>query len=204
VPKCLATVAAYQSRQKFNPNRGLRLHCWHRKQLNQKEFSRAIIRITAMTTNTLQQIYSWEALSHADSIRLLTLRPSISKLNNIKIDFYELRLSDSPYYEALSYCWATEDEDDTRSSALNCNGKVIPITKNCEAALRRLRVSHRRAPTLESRALNLNNTSVILHNTLPLFTLRRKMAARPFLPFGPVCGISIRNPNDWKRNAVVG
>jgi hypothetical protein len=77
--------------------------------------------------------------------------------------------------------------------------------------VRRLRASPRLAlsleedPKLESRALNLNNTSVILHNTLPLFvSLRPKMAARPFLPLGPVCGISIRNPNDWKRNAVVG
>jgi len=42
----------------------------------------------------------------------------------------------------------------------------------------------RKDPKLESRALNLNITSVILHNTLQLFaSLRRKMAARPFLPF---------------------
>jgi hypothetical protein len=67
-------------------------------------------------------------------IRLLTLHLSINKFDTINTSLREACLSHSPHYEALSYSWATEDGDDTRSSDIYCDGKLIPITKNCEAA----------------------------------------------------------------------
>jgi hypothetical protein len=53
----------------------------------------------------------------------------------------KFRLRDETPYEALSYTWATENGDSVRSSQLKCHGQSIWVTKNCEAALRRLRHS---------------------------------------------------------------
>jgi hypothetical protein len=49
----------------------------------------------------------------------------------------------SPYsekYEALPYTWATEDGDDQKTGRVHCPNGIIPITENCEAALRQLRL----------------------------------------------------------------
>ncbi|KAF2443286.1 hypothetical protein P171DRAFT_331521, partial [Karstenula rhodostoma CBS 690.94] len=42
-------------------------------------------------------------------------------------------------YEAVSYTWATEDRDTSLSGVLHCTSGTIPITSNCQAAIRRLR-----------------------------------------------------------------
>ena len=58
---------------------------------------------------------------------------------NIVVNLTEARLNDSPCYEALSYSWATEDGDAESNCAILCNGRRFMVTKNCDAALRRLR-----------------------------------------------------------------
>ena len=57
----------------------------------------------------------------------------------MQINLREVRSSDEPEYEALSYTWATENGDTTLSSTVNCEGAAIQVTNNCEDALRRLR-----------------------------------------------------------------
>jgi hypothetical protein len=57
----------------------------------------------------------------------------------MQISLREVRSSDEPEYEALSYTWATENGDTTLSSTVYCEGAAIQVTKNCEDALRRLR-----------------------------------------------------------------
>ncbi|KAE8454201.1 hypothetical protein EG329_005126 [Mollisiaceae sp. DMI_Dod_QoI] len=82
--------------------------------------------------------YQYFPLQHPNSIRLLSLHPA-EEQSPIHISLSEVRLQDAGSYEALSYSWATEDGDCERSSQIICSGASIYITKNCEAALRRLR-----------------------------------------------------------------
>lgn len=89
--------------------------------------------------DNLLPFYTWKPLSHDDSIRLLKLHPNPTKSSDIHITLTEALLSETLQYEALSYCWATEDGDDSKSQTIYCEGTRIHIIKNCEAALRRLR-----------------------------------------------------------------
>ncbi|KAF2198951.1 hypothetical protein GQ43DRAFT_359511, partial [Delitschia confertaspora ATCC 74209] len=59
-------------------------------------------------------------------------------------DIIHVNLFDHPKYEALSYTWATytwayPEGDATPLKRIFCQGKYIPITSNCELAIRRLR-----------------------------------------------------------------
>jgi hypothetical protein len=68
----------------------------------------------------------------------MTLHPG-DESSSIRISLDEVCLGTEPRYEALSYTWATKDGDDRRSSCIECEGGELLVTKNCEAALRRLR-----------------------------------------------------------------
>jgi hypothetical protein len=68
----------------------------------------------------------------------MTLHPG-EESSSIRISLHEVSLGTNPRFEALSYTWATEDGDDRRSSCIECEGGKLLVTKNCEAALRRLR-----------------------------------------------------------------
>jgi len=65
-----------------------------------------------------------------------------------------VRLSDSPCYKALSYCWASEDGNDAKHSLLYCDGKLISVTENCEAALRNLRERNELVLWIDSTCIN--------------------------------------------------
>ncbi|TVY80845.1 Heterokaryon incompatibility protein 6 OR allele [Lachnellula suecica] len=82
--------------------------------------------------------YIYPPLQHPDSIRLLELLAGEAS-DPIRIALSEVRFQDNPEYEALSYTWGGEDGDNTRSCSIDCDGRYIRITKNCEAALRQLR-----------------------------------------------------------------
>jgi hypothetical protein len=96
-----------------------------------------------MESDVQPSLYVWTPITHDKSIRLLTLHPCRENSDDIHITLSEVQLSepipDTVKYEALSYCWATEDGDDWRSQVVYCDGAQVLITKNCEAALRRLR-----------------------------------------------------------------
>jgi hypothetical protein len=55
----------------------------------------------------------------------------------------EADLERGPLYDALSYTWADESGDSDRSEIFHCvkDDSKLSITKNCDAALRRLRLS---------------------------------------------------------------
>lgn len=52
----------------------------------------------------------------------------------------EYRLQENPWYEAVSYTWATEEGDCSLSSQIKCGDARLWVTKNCELALRYLRL----------------------------------------------------------------
>jgi hypothetical protein len=82
--------------------------------------------------------YQYLPLQHGDSIRLLRLLPG-PRTAPLNIDLFEVQLQENLTYEALSYTWATESGDASLSSIVICDGAIIPVTMNCEAALRRQR-----------------------------------------------------------------
>lgn len=76
--------------------------------------------------------YVYHPLSHGE-IRLLVIHPGDQSTINCSIR--HALLSQSPQYEALSYCWG----DTKRNVHINCNDLQISVTENLCSALHRLR-----------------------------------------------------------------
>ncbi|KAK5173108.1 uncharacterized protein LTR77_003230 [Saxophila tyrrhenica] len=79
--------------------------------------------------------YVYEPLRHEDSIRLVEVAGNADTAAPLSCRLVEARLSDEPRYSAISYTW----EDQTPDQEIHVDGRVLLITKNCEAALRRFR-----------------------------------------------------------------
>ncbi|KAF2025618.1 heterokaryon incompatibility, partial [Setomelanomma holmii] len=62
--------------------------------------------------------------------------------DDLECDIIHHNIADKPIYEALSYTWATQQGDVSLSQSIACGdtGEKIPIPKNCDAALRYLRL----------------------------------------------------------------
>ncbi|OCK81570.1 hypothetical protein K432DRAFT_14361 [Lepidopterella palustris CBS 459.81] len=75
-------------------------------------------------------------LQHSNDIRLLRLKPG-DLHSNIQISIRHEHLNERLRYEALSYTWG----DPTKKKSISCNeaGDTLSVTRNCNAALRRLR-----------------------------------------------------------------
>jgi hypothetical protein len=83
-------------------------------------------------------IYSdLRCLETGQTIRLVVISPGEeSDPLRCTLDLSDLRHAN---YHAVSYTWATEDADDTKSQAVYVDGGLLYVTENCAAALRRLR-----------------------------------------------------------------
>lgn len=97
--------------------------------------------------------------SLGQEIRLVVLLPGRAT-EPVRCDIVHVNLEDDAYFEAVSYTWATEYGDDTKSGTVHLtNGATIPVTANCEAVLRQLRL-----PSYERRlwvdALCINQTNI--------------------------------------------
>ena len=80
------------------------------------------------------------ALKFSDEIRLLKLLPG--KLGSDLVGvLVHARLKDDPEFEAVSYTWADEsgNADATVNFFIQSTEKILKITRNCAAALRRFR-----------------------------------------------------------------
>ncbi|KAF2819466.1 HET-domain-containing protein [Ophiobolus disseminans] len=89
--------------------------------------------------SSLSHNYSGLHLGSEQQIRLAILLPGKPQ-DPIHCTIVTVPLNNAPAYEALSYTWATEDGDDSKSGRVHCQDGVIPITENCEAALRCLKL----------------------------------------------------------------
>lgn len=89
---------------------------------------------------SLFQEHTYEALEclrMGDVIRLITIIPG-DFADPVSCTLESISL-EAANYDAISYAWATESGDDSRSQTIYIDGKTLSVTKNCEAALRRLR-----------------------------------------------------------------
>ncbi|KAF2125227.1 HET-domain-containing protein [Dothidotthia symphoricarpi CBS 119687] len=101
--------------------------------------------------------YRYRTLQHADSIRLLTLHPSLDDQSPITCTIQEVRLSDAQLkYEALSYTWG----DVTYRQSIYFHGgrRELQIGANCYNALRHLRrKDHDRQVWLDAICIDQSN-----------------------------------------------
>lgn len=115
-------------------------------------------------------IYKHKPLSSTRSIRVLNLKGTSGGLfrrstteNVLEIELEEVSLDSSLSYEALSYTWDGQVPD----RPINCHGKIMKVTKNCEIALLRLRNQLKRQLWVDS--ICINQDSVLEKNTqIPL------------------------------------
>ncbi|KIM99253.1 hypothetical protein OIDMADRAFT_97589, partial [Oidiodendron maius Zn] len=87
-------------------------------------------------------------------IRVLHLAPSTSLSSPLQCELFEVNLDQRPSFEALSYVWGRM----TPGRHIFCSGSQLPITENCEAALRCLR-HHERPRVLWVDAICINQSS---------------------------------------------
>ncbi|KAG6363802.1 hypothetical protein INS49_008905 [Diaporthe citri] len=86
-------------------------------------------------------IYKYEPIRKGDDIRLLSLRPG-KPGDIIRADLETVSvLARRHYYDAISYTWADENGDSTKCCSLKIGspGVLLPITRNCDSVLRRVR-----------------------------------------------------------------
>ncbi|KAF2632824.1 hypothetical protein BU25DRAFT_406136 [Macroventuria anomochaeta] len=96
-------------------------------------------------------------------ICLVVLLPG-RDLEPLQCEIKHVYLDDKPVFEAVSYTWAGEDGDDSKSRTIQfTNGAIMHVTINCEAALLQLR-----HPSRERRlwidAICINQTDVTERN----------------------------------------
>lgn len=85
--------------------------------------------------------YVYRPLSSLRSIRLINLLPSADNPQYpIRCSVTEASLEEAPAYEALSYTWAYQDGDRSACRQILVDGLPMLITRNCESALRRVRL----------------------------------------------------------------
>jgi hypothetical protein len=85
---------------------------------------------------TLNAPYQYQPIDPKDEIRILIVSPPASSdPTTIHGELFTAKLSDTPPYEALSYCWGAE----VFPEMLHLPGGVLAITDNLAAALRQLR-----------------------------------------------------------------
>ncbi|KAL0782334.1 hypothetical protein CaCOL14_000240 [Colletotrichum acutatum] len=91
-----------------------------------------------------QETVVYEPLT-AHKIRLLRLSAAERHHDPVHVDIRLTDLTSGPKFEALSYTWADNDGDDSKCDRVYV-GKhwdILPVTRNCASALRRLRFPYR-------------------------------------------------------------
>lgn len=78
-------------------------------------------------------------ISQDSQIRLLRILPGNFD-EPVKCEIAAESLSSHPEYDAISYTWADDDGDASECCSVLVAGRPIPVTRNCEMALRRVRM----------------------------------------------------------------
>lgn len=100
----------------------------------------------------------YTCLPNADSVRLLRLHGSASESNPVHCTLlvYGLRDPSRPTFEAFSYTWADSQGNSSLCEAIFMGQQydVLPVTKNCLAALRSFRTSADRLVWVDAVCIN--------------------------------------------------
>jgi hypothetical protein len=79
--------------------------------------------------------YEYSPLQHPSNIRILVVEGSELEDAPLIYRLEEVSLENAPTYRALSYAWGGQPLDRVTS----CDGKRLPVSAMCEAALKRMR-----------------------------------------------------------------
>ncbi|KAM0324789.1 hypothetical protein ACHAQA_007755 [Verticillium albo-atrum] len=91
---------------------------------------------SALDDLVAQDIY--QPIEGKTEFRLLILEPG--EFNDpLQCRLYTASTLDAPTYDAMSYTWADETGDATKSSTVRLDAQPFPVTKNCESAMKRVR-----------------------------------------------------------------
>ncbi|KAF2867959.1 heterokaryon incompatibility protein-domain-containing protein, partial [Massariosphaeria phaeospora] len=151
----------------------------------------------AAPTNANQ--YSYKPLNYilGQEIRLLSL-DSGSLADAVTCHIIHVNLLDKPAFEALSYTWATQSGDASLSQIIYCDQRPIMITRNCEAALRRLRKrAGRRLLWVDAICINQNNEEEKNHQ-VGLMDVIYSSASQVLIYLG-ICSPSIDRVFDYDK-----
>jgi hypothetical protein len=126
------------------------------------ESSAPTIPMSTQTTKTPTK-YQYTHLNYTlgQEIRLVVLLPG-SLDDPIRCEIVHVNLEDDPEFDAVSYTWATEYGDDSLSRKVNISNGThyLPVTINCEAALRQLRrPGSRRKLWIDALCIDQSNIS---------------------------------------------
>jgi hypothetical protein len=88
--------------------------------------------------------YTYKALNSKDSTRVIELQGSEDHASELCCRLIEISLDNPPRYSAVSYAW----EGQVPTKQILCDEKVLLVTPNCAAALRRFRPSNARETIL--------------------------------------------------------
>ncbi|RSL38283.1 hypothetical protein CEP53_014998 [Fusarium sp. AF-6] len=92
----------------------------------------------------------------SNSLRLLHLDDRTSPI--LSGTFQRVSITHLPSYEAVSYCWGGDDGDYTKPEFIIVGGRLFPITKNCAAALRKVRETSKEGVIwIDSLCINQND-----------------------------------------------
>ncbi|RYP90438.1 hypothetical protein DL770_003411 [Monosporascus sp. CRB-9-2] len=123
--------------------------------------------LSAQAYSSSQTPYQFCPLKGDDEFRLIIIAPG-SYDDPLHGDLVSTSFSSHqlPAYDALSYTWADETGDVARSSELACERPkaTIRITKNCDAAIRRLRLpDERRRVWIDAVCIDQDNDAERTH-----------------------------------------
>ncbi|KAJ0110187.1 hypothetical protein J7T55_000619 [Diaporthe amygdali] len=128
-------------------------------------------------------VYLHERLRENDEIRLLNLYPGAPE-DTIRANLEIVSINERHNYDAISYTWADENGDTRKccSIILEPLGVCLPITRNCDSVLRRVRKHTSRvwidAVCIDQRNIQERGKQV---NVMPLIYMG---ASRTFLYVG--------------------
>lgn len=109
-----------------------------------------------------QKQYQYANLNSSlgQEIRIVVLLPDRSTAP-VKCDILHVNLEDNPRFDAVSYTWATEYGDDSKSETVSLpDGATISVTANCWSVLRQLRTSkHERHLWVDALCINQINVT---------------------------------------------
>jgi hypothetical protein len=91
-----------------------------------------------------------------DEVRLIALQPCGDSRHPIECKILNVRLSDQPQYEALSYMWGSDDD----SKIIDIEGREFQIRQNLRLALKQLRgLTQERILRIDALCINQVNIS---------------------------------------------
>lgn len=100
--------------------------------------TKQVLKLFFTYRSKMQQNYVHTPLKYSFSTRVLLLEPALTSTAPFRCRLEEVSLHSSPDYSALSYAWDAQSP----SCPVECDGNILKVTPNCQAALRRLRNQH--------------------------------------------------------------